>query len=232
MKRFLFNLQSGKSSQDLNRSINGLLTMLTSFDGVLDQLMRMIMSSSIDSETFQRVTDDRTYGERPELHQQRSIEDEDPFSTLMSELHAGPKSLEFLVDCLSKHSNVGCVKCASVWNQFKPFICGHMKLILESARKDSSACRLAIAKLELELRHLEETIKSNCMGLKGVKLTKANLPLIQEKTSKLAELEDKKSEQIRFDFQIKSWEDELAPYNGLSEAEAVHLFIQQISQSQ
>jgi hypothetical protein len=232
MKRFLFNLQSGKSSQDLNRSINGLLTMLTSFDGVLDQLMKMIMSSSIDSDTFQRVGDDRTYGERVDIHQQRPIEYEDTFSTLMSELRAGPKSLEFLANCLSKYSKSVCVKCASVWNQFKPFICGHMKLILESARKDYSACRLAITKLELELRVLEETIQCNSKSLKGVKLTRANRPLIDEKTSKLAELDYKKSEQDRFEFQIQSWEDELAPYHGLSEEDTVCLFIEQIGQSQ
>ena len=232
MKRFLFNLQSGKSSQDLNRSINGLLTMLTSFDGVLDQLMRMIMSSSIDSDTFQRVSNDRSYRERPDLPQQCSIEDKDTFSTLMRELQDGPKSLEFMADCLSKHSNIGCVKCTSVWNKFKPFICGQMNAILESLKKDRSACRLAITKLNSELGELDRKIQSNRVNLTGVKIGKANRPLIEEHTLKLADLNAKKSDQDHFEVHIQSLEQELAPYHGLNEEDTVCLFIQEIGQSQ
>ena len=227
MRRFLFNIQTGKSSPDFNRSINVLLTMLKSFDDVLDRFMGMIMSSSINSDIFYRVKDDRTHSQRVIAP---TISPEQLFSELMAELHYEHLSIDYVRECLDKYSKSGCMRCVSILYSFNNIFRNRISIFLDSLKKELSECTSSIRDLQLKLKPIEEKIEKNRLSLKGLILTKANAALVREKNSLLSVLEKENTRRKHIEYQSSNLEKEIAPYLGLIEQDAVQLFIRKINQ--
>jgi hypothetical protein len=243
MKKFLFNLHSPKNSHEFNRSINALLTMLSSFEKILDELMIIIMSYSIPCSTVERAN--LTLSGHEITAGPQCFAMENPFVSLTNDIHSGPPTLAWLSSCLLRYSLSGrCVKCNLGLRDFKRiFSCdpsskctsanildGQIDTVLRGLKADLSHNNKEIQTFEQKVRELDTQIQSNAQSMKGIALVKANRKHVDEKKMLIEIIPPKKERILDILSQIKSLELELSPYRGLSEADAVALFIQRMNQ--
>ena len=240
LEKFLFNIQSSKNSQE----VNALLTMLHSLHDVLDQIMIIIMSFSIPCSKIESVK--HSSHEKPVVAVAScSVAEEDSFVSLMRDLTCGgPLTFKHLWSCLLHYEHSLCVRCTFGIRDFQrlfgnpeqtqpphDFLDGQIATVLRGLTAQFLRIAQEIASHAEKVKEADKNIAAN-MDKPVIVRTKLNLPFLKSKTESTAFIESLKQKNSEISSQIESLKTELSPYRGLSEEDAVALFIQQLKQYQ